>query len=104
MLICQGFFFNPRRFHDFLAKKRKKDFVGYLQVSSLDRYKAAEQAYANVSTFLKYYRVISNRSQELVRTFCIVKNKNSDQYYEVPVKSKGYRFTTVSKSGGLIKP
>lgn len=73
------------------AKKRKTDFVGYLQISSLDRYKAAEQAYTNVSIFLKYYRVISNRSQELVRTFCCVKNENTNNYYEVPAKSKGYR-------------
>lgn len=73
------------------AKKSKKDFVGYLQISALDRYKAAEQAYANISIFLKYYRVISNRSKELVRLFCIVKNEKSDKCYEVPVKSNGYR-------------
>ena len=72
-------------------KRKKKDFVGYLQIDALDRNKAAENAYKIVLTFIKYYRVISNRRRELVRLYATVKNEDSNTIYQIPVKSNGYR-------------
>lgn len=73
------------------SQRRKKDFIGYVQIEDLDRYKAAEHAYKKISTFIKYYRVISNRRQELVRRVATVKKEGENQAYDVPVKPNGYR-------------
>ena len=59
-------------------KKRKNDFIGFVKIKSLDRYRAVEQVYANVSIFIKYYRVISNRCTELVRMKANIVNESSE--------------------------
>lgn len=72
-------------------KKTKNDFVGYMDIQSYDRYTAIEGAYAKIGTFLKYYRVMSNRKNELVRKFGKVKEMESGKAFQLPIKSLGYR-------------
>lgn len=70
---------------------KKKDFIGYLEVQALDEYDAMHRAYAKISTFLKYYRVISNRKRELVRKSGRVKCIGNNELSFIPLKPIGYR-------------
>lgn len=72
-------------------KIHKNDFIGYVDMDSYDRYTAVGDAYSKVSPFLKYYRVISNRKKDLVGKFCIVRTLDDQVFYQLPVKSSGYR-------------
>lgn len=72
-------------------KISKKDFIGCMDIESYDRYTAIDNAFINISAFLKYYRVLSNRRKELVRKFCIVQEIENQNFYKLPIKSLGYR-------------
>ena len=72
-------------------KKRKNDCIGYIDNKSLDRYKATYRANDYVDTFIRYYKVISNRRNELVRPNVMVNQKNSKSFYFLERKSFGYR-------------
>jgi len=83
------------------VKPKNNYFVGYVHIEALDRYKAAAQAYNNILTFIKYYRVISNRREELVRLDSIVRIANSSQTYRIPIKSNGYRSIEIEPKASL---
>lgn len=74
-----------------LLKKRKNDFIGYVEVKALDRYNASFSAYNKVSIFVKYYKTLTNRIDELIRPHSFVKDVNTLELNIVPVKPKGYR-------------
>lgn len=80
---------------------RKKDFIGYVNVEALDRNKAAELAYSKILTFIKFYRVISNRRNELVRLYATVRQEDTDNTYKIAVKSDGYRSIEIEPKANL---
>ena len=73
------------------VKLPNKYFMGYIDVNSLDRYTAVNEAFSMIKTYLKYYRVISNRKKELVRKFCMIQEMGRQEFYTLPVQSLGYR-------------
>lgn len=70
---------------------RKNDFTGYVDVESYDRYTAINAAFTKIDTFLKYYRVLSNRKNELIRKYCTVQELENHEFFKLPIKSSGYR-------------
>lgn len=68
----------------------KKDFVGYLDLESLDKYSAMARAFRKINLFILYYRVISNNRNELIRKYGFVKTLSKDDLEKVPIKSLGY--------------
>lgn len=73
------------------VKTRKNDFIGYVDIQSLDRYNAVYEASDYIDTFIRYYKVISNRKNQLVRKFALVNRKQDTSFYSIPIKSFGYR-------------
>lgn len=69
---------------------QKKDFVGYLDVESLDCYTAVSTAFDSVAVFIKYYQAISNSRKDIVRKFGFVKDDINDKFIKIPVKPFGF--------------
>ncbi len=70
---------------------RKNDFTGYVDVESYDRYTAVTAAFAKIDIFLKNYRVISNRKNELIRKNCMVQELENHNFFKLPIEPSGYR-------------
>lgn len=77
-------------------RKRKNDFIGYIEVESFDEYGAIYKAYSHISIFLKYYQVVSNRKRELIRKNGCVKSIKDNLLSFIPFKSIGYRSIEIS--------
>lgn len=70
---------------------RKKDFIGYINIKSLDRYNAVYSAVNKVSIFIKYYQVFTNRRNAFIRPLAFTKKIEENKIYQIPIKSFGYR-------------
>lgn len=73
-----------------IEKKDNKAFVGYLEIETIDPYKAVDMAYGNLDIFISFYRVLSNRKKDLIGKNALVKEIDSDEEIKIPVVSKGY--------------
>lgn len=73
------------------AKRNKHDFVGYIEVKSLDCYTAMNRAYRKINLFLKFYKVFSNQRKKLVRDFGIVIDQENQSIFKIPTRTRGYR-------------
>lgn len=72
-------------------KTRKHDFIGYIDIDALDRYKAVTNSYKRIQTFIKYYRAISNRKNQLIRVYSYVRKLDEVYKYQIPIESIGFR-------------
>jgi len=83
--------------------KKKNDFVGYFNINSYDAYSAMKRAYQKINIFVKFFRVISNHKQQLIRNFGIVMDTGNENYIKIPIKPLGYKSIELEPNANLTQ-
>lgn len=72
-------------------KKKPEAFVGVMESDALDSCGAVQRAYAALNIFLRFYKVFTNKKEDLIRKNALVINETSQENLILPVETRGYK-------------
>lgn len=83
--------------------------IGYFELKSVDPYSAMQCAFDKLNIFIKYFRVLSNKTSKLVEAYGFVREINETTIIKLQTKIKKYRliesdpaFNLTSMIDGII--